>query len=906
MVMRHKIPLNGTWEFTCSSDVDPVSPELVDWSTVLVPSSYQSNDTVEMFHFGTSWYRKIDVPEVSIGDDSRYFLCFEAVNYFADVYVNGTLVCSHEGGYTPFEVDITNFLKTGNQNEFMVRVDLPGPDSPEPSFRDIPHGKQDWYGPGGGLWQDVYIENRPVQRISDMYVNPDAGTETVAVEWSCVGVCEAAHTQAELRFHLFEQGSEGAVFAETTRIGIPEAGQFSCKVENPILWSTEQPFLYQMTLDLIVDGKVVDQQSRTFGFRTIHVSQGKIFLNGAPLYVIGVLDQDLYPNTGYTPPSREYLRDQFKKAKHMGINLLRLHIKVPYQDYLDLADEIGLLIWYDLPNWGISSDKDRRHIFSEYGATEGIKIFTETIRRERAHPSIIIRSIINEDWGTDLVHNPQHRVWLRETFDYLKGLDPRSLLVDNSACCGNFHVKSDLEDYHTYFSVPDNRKDFDYWLRDFASRPSWTFAPDDTIERTGEEALVVSEFGNWGLPVLSGLSSCYQNEPAWISQQVHRNADAGVANDEWGVIVPEGFEERFHQYGLHKIFGSVDKLAVATQKHQFDAIAYQIRKMRLMRQVQGYVITELTDIHWEANGMLDMCRNPKIHFDRWQEVNNPDIVLLDVERWVFTRGEDVKIPLHISLYSSNANQNLSVEWEVLISPSTEVHEADLILAGSITDFSTDTEILSALSTITFSIPEEGSSANLFVKLRLVNQLGSVIYTGFYEFYVYPKASPIEHENVLIQHGGVFSSQDLAEIERGAAGILLIDKPGEYKVAGYEFTVEQRSGISTGNWASNFNWVDPMVFPSLITDGLLGFSCDGLDGSFLIQGCPDESARAGMIIGWIHSAGHFIVELPIGSGIIFVSTLNHKDTRGNPVGNIALRDLATYAARNSMIEMRERR
>ena len=170
----------------------------------------------------------------------------------------------------------------------------------------------------------------------------------------------------------------------------------------------------------------------TFGFRTIETRDGRFYLNGEPLYLRGALDQDYYPDTICTVPSVEFLEDQFRKAKELGLNCLRCHIKAADPRYYEVADRMGLLVWTELPNGGMSTERSR-------GRKE--KLLKGIVDRDCNHPSIVIWTIINENWGVDLVHDADHRDWLKRTFAWLKAYDPTRLVVDNSPLAPSFHVE---------------------------------------------------------------------------------------------------------------------------------------------------------------------------------------------------------------------------------------------------------------------------------------------------------------------------------------------------------------------------------------------------------------------------------------------------------------------------------
>src|SRR5690606_14180849 len=155
----------------------------------------------------------------------------------------------------------------------------------------------------------------------------------------------------------------------------------------------------------------------------------------------GALDQDYYPEGIYTPPSLGFLRAQMRQAKAMGLNCLRCHIKAPDPRYLQAADEVGLLVWVDVPNWSR---------LSEAAARRARATFAGMVARDWNHPSLVMWSLVNEGWCTDLPGSEADRRWLLDTFAWAKQVDPHRVIVDNSACIPNFHLQTDVDDYHFY------------------------------------------------------------------------------------------------------------------------------------------------------------------------------------------------------------------------------------------------------------------------------------------------------------------------------------------------------------------------------------------------------------------------------------------------------------------------
>ena len=193
-----------------------------------------------------------------------------------------------------------------------------------------------------------------------------------------------------------------------------------------------------------------------FGMRSIGASpDGFVLLNGRPVYLRGALDQDYYPHGLYTAFSDAELDEQFARAKHMGLNCLRTHIKIADPRYYDAADRAGLLIWTELPNWQELTDSAKRR---------ARETMVGMVERDWNHPSIVIWTIVNENWGTDLAVNATHRAWLVGMYNELKHLDPQRLVVGNSPCFTNFHVITDIEDFHNYYGMPDHHRQWKEWV----------------------------------------------------------------------------------------------------------------------------------------------------------------------------------------------------------------------------------------------------------------------------------------------------------------------------------------------------------------------------------------------------------------------------------------------------------
>ena len=474
---RARLSLDGAWDFRLEGHGG--------WRTASVPGPWQAMFADLRTASGVATYaRTFTLPAAWQGREVA--LRFGAVSYLCEVMLNGHPLGAHEGGYLPFELVLPP-ARLLPENRLEVKVTLPDGDEaayPHFPFAEIPHGKQSWYGPLGGIWQSVALEARDARHVTRCRVAADLATGVVRVD-----VDLSADLDATLALTIVGPGEEPVAGAE-----IPVAGTTARleAVVDPVLpWSPDRPDLYRATLDLVIDGLVVDTVVESFGFRRFETHNGHFFLNGQPFYLRGALDQDYYPDGICTPPSLTFLEDQLRKAKSLGLNCLRCHIKVPDPRYHEVADRLGMLVWAEIPNV---------ETFTERSAGRLRETMAGILARDGNHPSIVVWTLINEDWGTRLAEDPGQRRWLAQSVDWLRAQDPTRLVVDNSPCSINFHVKTDIDDYHYYRGLPERRAEWDLITEEFAAGAGWSFTAHGEAVRTGLEPRVVSEFGAWGLP----------------------------------------------------------------------------------------------------------------------------------------------------------------------------------------------------------------------------------------------------------------------------------------------------------------------------------------------------------------------------------------------------------------------
>jgi hypothetical protein len=812
-------------------------------------------------------------------------------------------VGTHEGGYTPFSFDVSTVVKPG-WNQLLIRVVDPPMDEkenrarfPEWMYNEIPHGKQNWYVQTSGIWQPVVLQFRPALYIERVHVTP--------------------HLDGSVQIEVRLAGGEGAA-AEPTTLAIiirDEAGQEQFRqdiavtgtgiqkvdghVDQPHLWSPEQPALYSVEARL--EGAQSEELRDRFGFRSFEARDGKLYLNGQPFYIRAALDQDFYPEGIYTPPSKQYLRDMMLKGKRLGLNLLRCHIKVPDPSYLEAADETGMLVWYEIPSW------NDEHHFNPKAGERGEKIFAEMVDRDWNHPSIVIQSVINESWGADL-KQPEQRRWLRAAYDRAKQLTaPLGRLIDdNSACCDNFHLKSDLEDFHQYFSIPDNTEKWDRWTAEFAGHPKWTFSAYGDADRSGKEPLILSEFGNWGLP------NPPPKWPWWYGR------DFGGRD----VTRPAGVSDRFREYKFDPLFRDFKDLAEETQWHQYLSLKHEIENIRGHAPIQGYVITEFTDINWEVNGLMDMWRQPKIYARELSQIQQPDLLFSTVPKYNFRSGEAIELPLQISHYSANELTGALVLWRTDTGERGEFTIPAPISSGSV----------APLNSIKFRAPitQKPYRDHVWIEARDTN--GALLAENSYEFFIFPQShravdvkvsmhDPSDRRKGLgnsLKKAGYISWADSNSdstallisahydanvqdhLQRGGRVLLLLDSAdGLPKNASLKLLPREGSDLD-GNWVTNFNWVrnNAAPFDAVAFTRILGFESSQVTPHFVIDGVPNadyNEVLSGIFYGWLNRNAALAVQANSASGKLFATTFRFDAYGTDPYATFLLDSIIRYVA-----------
>ena len=491
--------LNGDWAFKFDPKDEGIAAKWFTGTpdfplTIHVPFPWGAPLSGVKNEADIGWYRRaITVPAAWNGQ--RTFLTIGASDWQTTVWLNGQELGKHEGGYTPFSFDLTPHLKAGQAQQLVIRVD-------DKRRMYTLYGKQG-YGDARGIWQTPYLETRGDQYLDALHFTPDIDNKKVRVT-----------------AYLPEPAPENMVLSVKTSAGKTtlsgtqtiQKGQrqvsFDMPIANARLWTLADPFLYEVEADLQTTQttqKYPDKLKTYFGMRKISVTKlpgtdiPYVALNNEPVYLQLTLDQSYHPDGFYTFPSDQFMREEILKAREIGLNGIRTHIKVDVPRKLYWADRLGVLVMSDLPNsW--SNPDSASHRQSEY-------TLHEMIKRDYNHPAIFSWIVFNETWGlltketkngkTTDTYLPETQKWVASVYQLAKSLDQSRLVEDNSICCGRGHTETDLNSWHEY--LPGYG--WNTYLKNIVKNtyPGSPFHFEPGYKQGANQPMFNSEFGNvWG------------------------------------------------------------------------------------------------------------------------------------------------------------------------------------------------------------------------------------------------------------------------------------------------------------------------------------------------------------------------------------------------------------------------
>ena len=472
MIRENWINLNGIWQYAI---IGKGSKQPEDYQgDILVPYPIESALSGVGQTVGKDkelWYHRTF--EVNRGmRRGNLLLHFGAVDWEAEVFVNGKSVGLHQGGYDPFSFEISEALVSGKTQKLSIRVWDPTDEGPQPRGKQINKPHAIWYTPVTGIWQTVWLESVPDQYISDIRNTADLDNKQISVH---AQVNDAKPGQM-ISIRLLANGE----LVEEQEVPAGESTTFS--IQNPNIWGPNNPFLYDIEARLKIGKKQLDAVKSYTAMRKISMlpdvdGNQRMLLNDKFVFQYGPLDQGWWPDGLYTAPTEEALVYDIDKTKEMGFNMIRKHVKVEPARWYYHCDKIGMLVWQDMPSGDMGNRWEARPGVVGKGtekerSPESIAIFKKEWKAimdaNYNFPSIIVWVPFNEAWGQ---FNTEEIV--KWTVEY----DPSRLV--NGASGGNYTLVGQIMDMHNY---PD------------------PVMPDPKIWGN-HQIIVLGEFGGLGLPI---------------------------------------------------------------------------------------------------------------------------------------------------------------------------------------------------------------------------------------------------------------------------------------------------------------------------------------------------------------------------------------------------------------------
>lgn len=609
---REPQSLNGYWELKL--DPDNVGQEQ-KWQenesleydlTVRVPGVWQ---VAEPNYEGVAWYRReVVLPQVP--PNGQRWIRFHAVDYIAKVWLAGRFLGEHEGGYTPFILRVPEDLPAGEPLPLVVRVSDPPSDNvtivDEARFSEIPSGKQAWYHQASGIWQEVDLFCTGPAQLIYPFFRSNLAEECFDFELEIAGA-DNGKVRIEIEIVEADSGTAAGSFDSSTVDMANGTAKMigSVSVSEAKLWSPESPFLYQAAIRLYTEGTLSDAMSRRLGMRKLVMGKTGFFLNGTPIRLFTTLNQQWHAVNFLAPLDEAGFVEEMQRLREGGFNCVRMHIRPSHPRLLDLADEMGIMVYEESPlGWITASEHLQRR------ASHDIR---EMVLRDRNHPSLVMWGLFNEgstrgqaqeDGSSTLFFDetgPGPWAYVKEFVQIFRDLDPtRPLSEDSGALHFNrYYVPGEEQprrvlDHHAYRSSP---------------------FPDDDAHEFAEygnphQVYFVSEYGCAALPRYDDILAKYRQVRTEESQRQGR--ELPPYQDEAMYAEGQRMWNEFYADCLADFMPGPEETIEQSRRLQAASAKAETEAFRLNPHLAAVTITQLTDAGSEyLGGLADIFRVAK-------------------------------------------------------------------------------------------------------------------------------------------------------------------------------------------------------------------------------------------------------------------------------------------------------
>jgi hypothetical protein len=850
--------LDGAWDLfpgdrplDALGDLEPVP--------IQVPGLWEAQGMLDLD--GVAWYRRRFRLEEPGG---HWTLRFGAVMDLAEVHLNGRLLGTNDLPFTPFEVDPSAALVPG-VNELAVRVTDPPAGSAE--HLRLPHGKQGWanqvfpsppslYMTYGGIWQSVTLRRHGPVAIRGARCSSDPGDLMVAVRVQNVSAHPVAARLTASSVGLAAEATPdlgpGAEVEATLRLG----------PANVPRWRPEDPVLHELVVEASVGGAPSDELRVRYGLRTVQVEGDRLLLNGEPYRMRSALVQGFRADTLYAEGGREAIRQEVIAARAARLNTLRLHIKAFDPAYLEVCDELGMLLHCDVP---VAEPIAHRELDGDGElADRCARAATAQVLRDVNHPSVILWSAMNE-LGLD---HPPSRGWpgyeafVRRVAGAVRDADPTRPLIEND------WIEPDPD---RVFTTPVLTA---HWYGRLHT--AWLTALDAEARRWAGfgRPLFVSEFGDWGLPELDGDGE----EAFWSPAGWYREAVGALP---WP--------------------GSAAELIAGTQRHQGLSDRLQAEVFRRHDHLGGWCVTELTDVPWELNGLFDLERRPKPPaVAELARVSQPVLPMLELYSLLVAAGGRLTAPLHIA-NDGPPLEDVRVEVDL-------AGEAAGVEVGEVPGWS-------AVAAGTVDLPVSSAPGACEVTLRLL-AAGKEVASNTYPIRAVtpPPVDSPEHPSqwsarlqpapgVMVVGEGALDAE-VGELvrERLAAGETVVVLAQELEAVEWYPVAVEMAEVATAWGSTVFHFTcDQRALPSLPERAVLAGEDATVVPTHLLTRVRDRAWPETTVVGAFKPvpdplAGPVVGALPVGGGRLVTCQyrLAEPAERGDPAALAILGDLLRWA------------
>ncbi|SFS50033.1 Glycosyl hydrolases family 2 [Paenibacillus sp. BC26] len=760
-MLQQSVKLTENWKLLFDFDhrYDSAAEALGagEWQEAQVPGCWDVL-TDNKLSDGAVWY-KLSFEAPAGWQGQRTAFDFEGVNYFCELWLNGQRIGEHEGGWSGFRIEPGKAINVGGTNELVLRVYKQGDKYP---LRQCLAGFLPDVGViFGGIWKPVQLGVVPEGELADVFVQTLPGTEAVTVSYRL----EGDSSEGAWTIHAVLHAPDGSISTEVTLPVSVAAGNIGA-VEIPAganikLWSPESPDLYKLALTLERNGQAVDHYEHRFGMKHWSIAGEQLLLNGQRIHLRGILHWGWYGDLVAPIPDREAIRTELLRLKDGGFNMVKHCLYVPVRDYFELADELGFVIWQELPMWLPEVNEEfKARAFSQYEAI---------IKEIRSYTSIGVWTL-----GCELNHEADAE-FLKDLYEQAKRLTGGAIIRDNSGsgeCYGGLLKEyADFYDYHFYTDVhfyPDLLSRF---ASPWREKKPWVFGEFCDYDEFRPLTQVIEQKGErpWWLksdPTVNPVA----RDARW---QYHRQ-------DEKLALLPLPFTE--------------EELTANARESAYVYRKSVLEQVRAFPHINGYTLTSIQDSGLASSAVFDDFGEWKQPPERFRQINGATMITVtwDARRnWInggdrlttwdpnnYAPGEAVRPHLAVSHYGADSIRAATLRWKWTIDGQAANEGAREVEALQVGDFK-------EVAVAEWTFPETRTPLQVLLQVELESE-GRMVATNSWPIWVLPKSARSENEFAAIavddangmfhswasQHPGIRAWSESGEINNDHVQVLL--------------------------------------------------------------------------------------------------------------------------------------